>query len=54
MDGRPTYTRVSMTQVGDWTVMLRFSAPLAEAEAADRAASELFRRTVLQIIRSST
>ena len=53
MDGVPSYTRMSIAQVGDWTVMLRFSTPIADAEAGDRAATAEVRRAIMQV-RSAT
>ena len=47
-----SYTRLSITQIGPWTLMLRFSAPLAEAEAADRAAGRVFHDAVMQVMRA--
>ena len=53
MDGQPTYTRLSMAQVGAWTVMLRFSAPIGEGEGADQAATRAFEEAVAQVVRGS-
>lgn len=54
MDGRPSYTRLSICQVGPWTVMLRFSAPIEQADAADQAAGRAFRDAVMQVARGSS
>lgn len=53
MDGQVVYTRLSMAQVGPWTVMMRFSAPIDDGERADRAASQAFGDAVSQVVRGS-
>jgi hypothetical protein len=53
VEGRPGYTRMSMAEIGPWTVMLRFSAPFAEAEAADAAAHQAMIDAVRQVLRGS-
>ena len=53
MEGRPTYTRLSMAQVGGWTVMMRFTAPMGDVERADQAATRAFEEAVAQVVRGS-
>ena len=53
MDGRPTYTRLSMSQVAGWTIMMRFSAPIGEGAQADQAAARAFEEAVAQVLRGS-
>lgn len=53
VDGQPGYTRMSMAEIGPWTIMLRFSAPFASAEAADAAAHQAMIDAVRQVLRGS-
>ena len=53
MDGRPTYARLSMSQVAGWTIMMRFSAPIGEGAQADQAAARAFEEAVAQVLRGS-
>ena len=49
-NGHRIFTRASVATVGDWTVMLRFSADASDADAADRWANEAFARVVLSVV----
>ncbi len=48
-EGHQEYSRVSMTEVRGWTIMIRFSAPTANGEAADEFASRMFAAAVNDI-----
>ena len=49
-DGAQRFTRISMTQINGWTIMLRFSANPEDADAADAVASQMFVQAVEEVM----